>query len=251
MGPYLQFLSNLPQAWILGISPGIFLLVVIKWSPTHLKILDSNGMDPTLWVSAAWDHQFPNQVSPLHQRKSIEPRDPANLGLPSCCEKRPSLFFQEKRTDGTDVSIYIYIHLFIYSLFVQHMYIIYTYMCMPISIVKLETRLKLCRPVFTKKQSFKFPVVGNGILNATSGWELHCSSHAKICTYSGPRGSWKSIASLSNGRYHNTLRGFGKSQNMTVDNMQEAKQRSSEVLSKLTGLHDTDSGKFPDIRNQQ
>ena len=62
-------------------------------------------------------------------------------------------------------------------------------MYMPISIVKLETRLKLCRPVFTKKQSFKFPVVGNGILNATSGWELHCSSHAKICTYSGPRGS--------------------------------------------------------------
>lgn len=188
--------------------------------------------------TAAWDHQFPNQVSPLHQRKALNPEIRQTSVCHPVAKKAIPIFSRESWWNRC---IYIYIHTFIYSLFVQHMYIIYTYMYMPISIVKLETRLKLCRPVFTKKQSFKFPVVGNGILNATSGWELHCSSHAKICTYSGPRGSWKSIASLSNGRYHNTLRGFGKSQNMTVDNMQEAKQRSSEVLSKLTGLHDTDS----------
>ena len=184
-GAVPSVLSNLPQAWILGISPGIF------FASRHQVVSDSSQDSGFQW-NGPNSLSFSSLRSPISQSgltspptKSIEPRDPANLGLPSCCEKKPSLFFQEKRTDGTDVSIYIYIHLFIYSLFVQHMYIIYTYMCMPISIVKLETRLKLCRPVFTKKQSFKFPVVGNGILNATSGWELHCSSMQRYAPTQG------------------------------------------------------------------
>lgn len=242
MGPYLQCLSNLP--WKLGFlefgsPPWVF-------ASRHQVVSDSSQDSGFQWngPNSLGQQQLEITNFPIRSHLSTNEKHwTQRSGKPRFAillRKKPSLFFQEREL-MEQMYLYIYIHTFIYSLFVQHMYIIYTYMYMPISIVKLETRLKLCRPVFTKKQSFKFPVVGNGILNATSGWELHCSSHAKICTYSGPRGSWKSIASLSNGRYHNTLRGFGKSQNMTVDNMQEAKQRSSEVLSKLTGLHDTDS----------
>lgn len=126
MGPYLQFLSNLPQAWILGISPGIFLLVVIKWSPTHLKILDSNEMTQLSEFQQLEITNFPirSHLSTNEKhwtQRSGKPRFAILL------RKKPSLFFQEKRTDGTDVSMYIYIHTFIYSLFAQQ--IVYTYTC--------------------------------------------------------------------------------------------------------------------------
>ena len=107
------FIKLTLKAWILGISPGIFLLVVIKWSPTHLKILDSNGMDPTLWVNSSLRSPISQSGLTSPPTKSIEPRDPANLGLPSCCEKSHAYFFKRRELmEQMYLCIFIYIHLY-------------------------------------------------------------------------------------------------------------------------------------------
>ena len=166
MGPYLQFFIKLTsslETWKLGIQPPC---VFFKSSSglLHLKILDSNGWNDQLWNSQSLRSPIsPHQVSPLHQRKALNPEirqtsQAASGEHPVCCSKSSVCFNRGELIEQMCMCIYI-ICLCTY-IYIQSVCTIYVYAC---ANVHLETwnQTETLPPSFHQETIFQIP----------SGWQ--------------------------------------------------------------------------------